>query len=204
MIDDTISPMTYRHVIDKTKSKIKPVKFVFGNDPNSTSEKGSTSTSANSVSNVKYKSVKKIEKNNVGLLSQKQLNDKVCEVTWKQNSHTVKRNRNGKVGINKENNYRFIPNAPRKCCFNCGNSNHLAINCMKSKKKVTEIPKSDVRSRSVFYKPQKSCFHCGSKWHSIYTCEEYHNLHHNFYDPLPKLNKSANSGKSKNVKVTDV
>ncbi|KAK1360650.1 hypothetical protein POM88_045124 [Heracleum sosnowskyi] len=199
VIDETVSPMTYRHVIDKTKSKIKPVKFVFGNDPNSTFEKGSTSD--NSVSNVKSKPVKKTEKKNVGLLSQKQLREKVSDAIGKQNITTVKRNRNGKVGINKENNYKFIPNAPRKCCFNCGNSNHLAIDCRKSKKKVTEIPKSDVRSRSVFYKPQKSCFHCGSRWHSIYTCEEYHSLYHNFYDPLPKFNKSANSGIIKNVNV---
>ncbi|KAK1403406.1 hypothetical protein POM88_003011 [Heracleum sosnowskyi] len=64
VIDETVIPMTYRHVIDKTKSKIKPVKFLFGNDPNSTFEKGSTSE--NSVPYVKSKPVKKTEKKNVG------------------------------------------------------------------------------------------------------------------------------------------
>ncbi|KAK1369756.1 hypothetical protein POM88_035848 [Heracleum sosnowskyi] len=137
VINETVSSMTYRHVIDKTKTKIKPVKFVFGKDPNSTFEKGSTS--AQQVSNAMSKPVKK----NIGLLSQKQLKEKVCEVTGKQKSPTVKRNRNGKVGINKENYYKFIPNAPRKCCYICGNSNHLAIDCRKSKKKVTEIPSAN-------------------------------------------------------------
>ncbi|KAK1394057.1 hypothetical protein POM88_013113 [Heracleum sosnowskyi] len=151
VINETVNLMTYRHVIDKTKSKIKPVKFVFGNDPNSTFEKGSTS--ANLVSNVKSKPVKKTEKKNVGLLCHKQLKDKICEVTDKKREHIVKRNRNGKVGINKDNGYNYVPNAPRKCCFTYGNSNHLAIDCRKSKKKDTEIPRSDVRNRSVFYKP---------------------------------------------------
>jgi hypothetical protein len=44
VIDETVSPKTYRHVIDTTKSKITPVNFVFGKDSNSTFEKGSTST----------------------------------------------------------------------------------------------------------------------------------------------------------------
>ena len=74
-----------------------------------------------------------------------------------------KRNRNGKVGINKENNYKFIPNAPRKTCFTCGNSNHLAIDCRKSKKKIKTIPEFDIRNRSVFFKPKNSCFYYGSK-----------------------------------------
>ena len=113
---------------------------------------------------------------------------------------TVKRNRNGKVGINKENNYKNIPNATRKTCFNYGNSNHLAIDCRKSKKKTTAVPKSDIRNRAVFYKPQNPYFHYGSKWHSIYICEEYHSLYYKFYDHLPKFNKSANFGKSMNLK----
>ena len=129
---------------------------------------------------------------NIGMMSQRQLKDKIFEVSNKKRMPTTKRNRNGKVGINKENDYKFIPNAPRKTCFTCGNSNHLAIDCRKSKKKIKTIPESDIRNRSIFYKPQNSCFHCGSKWHSIYTCNEYHSLYHNFYDPLPKFNKSFN------------
>ncbi|KAK1359193.1 hypothetical protein POM88_043667 [Heracleum sosnowskyi] len=200
VIDETVSPKTYRHVLDTTKSKITPINFVFGKDFNSTFEKGSTSTQEIKI--IKSKPVINKVIKNVGLLSQKQLKDKICEVTDKRKEATIKRNRNGKVGINKENGYKYIPNAPRKCCFNCGNSNHLAIDCKKSKKKIADISKSDVRNRSVFYKPQKSCFHCGSIWHSIYTCKDYHELYYNFYDPLPKVDKnSANSGSIKNVKL---
>ncbi|KAK1396741.1 hypothetical protein POM88_006604 [Heracleum sosnowskyi] len=144
VVDETVSPKTYRHVIDKTKSKIIPVNFVFGKDSNSTFEKGSTSDQ--SVKVIKSKPVFNKVTKIVGLLSQKQLKDKICEVTEKKKEATVKRNRNGKIGINKENNYQFIPNAPRKCCYNRGNSNHLAIDCKKSLKKVTEIPLSDVRN----------------------------------------------------------
>ncbi|KAK1373223.1 hypothetical protein POM88_029416 [Heracleum sosnowskyi] len=199
VIDETVSPKTYRHVIDSTKSKITPVNFVFGKDSNSTFEKGSSSTQGIKI--VKPKPVLNKVTKNVGLLSQKQLKDKICEVTDKKKEATVKRNRNGKVGINKENGYKYIPNAPRKSCFNCGNSNHLAIDCKKSKKKIAEIPKSDVRNRSVFYKPQNSCFHCGSLWHSIYTCKEYHDLYYNFYDPLPKFESSTKSDRTENVIV---
>ncbi|KAK1397405.1 hypothetical protein POM88_007268 [Heracleum sosnowskyi] len=125
VIDETVSPKTYRHVIDKTKSKITPVNFVFGKDSNSTFEKGSTSVQ--SVKIIKSKPVMSKVTKNVGLLSQKQLKDKIYEFSYKKKEPSVKRNRNGKIGINKENGYKYVPNAPRKCCFNCGNSNHLAI-----------------------------------------------------------------------------
>ncbi|KAK1374041.1 hypothetical protein POM88_030234 [Heracleum sosnowskyi] len=199
VIDETVSPKTYRHVIDKTKSKITPVNFVFGKDSNSTFEKGSTSVQ--NINVIKSKLVLSKVTKNVGLLSQKQLKDNICEVTDRKKEAIVKRNRNGKIGINKENGYKYIPNAPRKCCFNCGNSNHLAIDCKKSLKKSTKIPISDVRSRSVFYKPQKSCFHCGGIWHSVYTCKDYHDLYYNFYDPLPKFDHSTKSGRIDNVIV---
>ena len=77
VVDETVSPITYRHVIDKTKSKIKPVDFVFGKDPNSTFEKGSTS--AQPVTDSKSKPVRKNGNKNVGLLSQKQLKDKFSD-----------------------------------------------------------------------------------------------------------------------------
>ena len=184
-----------------------PVTFVNSSDnmPKSIPEIGSTSKSE--PSKMKSPEKKKVytfmpvkpinnKSKNIGLLSKRQLKDKICEVSNKKKMPTPKRNRNGKMGINKETNYKFIPNAPRKTCFTCGNSNHLAIDCRESKKKVKTIPKSDIRNRSVFYKPEKSCFHCGSKWHSIYTCNEYHSLYHNFYEPLPKFNKNSNFGKS--------
>lgn len=34
-------------------------------------------------------------------------------------------NRNGKLGIDKRNNYIYVPNAPRRLCQNCDSSNHL-------------------------------------------------------------------------------
>ncbi|KAK1358784.1 hypothetical protein POM88_043258 [Heracleum sosnowskyi] len=120
VIDEKVSPKTYRHVIDATKSKITPVNFIFGKDSNSTFEKGSTSTQGIKI--IKSKPVLNKVIKNVGQLSQKQLKDKICEVTDKEKEATVKRNRNGKVGINKENGYKYIPNAPRKSCFNCGST----------------------------------------------------------------------------------
>ncbi|KAK1379515.1 hypothetical protein POM88_026259 [Heracleum sosnowskyi] len=141
VVDEIVSPKTYRHVIDKTKSKITPVNFVFGKDPNSTFEKGSTS--GQTVKILKSKPVMSKVSKNVGLLSQKQLKDKICEVIDKKRELIVKRNRNGKVGINKDNGYKYVPNAPRKYCFTCGNYNHLAIDYRKSKKKITEIPSAN-------------------------------------------------------------
>ncbi|KAK1388396.1 hypothetical protein POM88_016574 [Heracleum sosnowskyi] len=91
VIDETVSPKTYRHVIDATKSKITPVNFVFGKDSNSTFEKGSTSTQGIKI--IKSKPVMNKVFKNVGLLSQKQLKDKICEVTDKKKEAT-KRNRN--------------------------------------------------------------------------------------------------------------
>ena len=41
------------------------------------------------------------------------------------------KNRNGKVGINKKNDYAYVKNAPRKLCNNCGSSQHLTHVCKK-------------------------------------------------------------------------
>ena len=40
-----------------------------------------------------------------------------------------KSSRNGKVGINKKNDYTPDRNAVRKTCSKCGSVNHLAVNC---------------------------------------------------------------------------
>ena len=40
-----------------------------------------------------------------------------------------KNNRNGKIGINKHNNYTPDKYAPRKICVKCGSANHLSVNC---------------------------------------------------------------------------
>lgn len=50
-----------------------------------------------------------------------------------QTMHAKKKkpNRNGKLGINKHNNYAPLHNAPRKVCKNGGSSNHLTHMCKK-------------------------------------------------------------------------
>ena len=40
-----------------------------------------------------------------------------------------KKNRNGKIGINKSNNFAYVADAPRKKCENCGSMNHLTHIC---------------------------------------------------------------------------
>ena len=195
-----------RDVDTENKITLKtPVRFVSSgvDEPKSTFEKGSTSASQEIKNDEKIlkvetkETIKSVRKGkNIGLLSKGQLKKKLSEVTQKSQVKSPKRNRNGKQGISKESDYKNVLNSPRKTCYNCGNTNHLAIDCRKNKKEKTAIPKSDVRGRSVFYKPQNPCFHCGSSWHSIYTCSSYHELYHNIYDPLPKFNKTAHVNKS--------
>ena len=139
---------------------------------------------------------------NIGLLSKGQLKDRLNEVTKKNVKKAPKRNRNGKQGVTTDSMFRTFPGSPRKTCYNCGNTNHLAIDCRKRNKKKTETHVSDVRSRAVNYKPKNPCSHCGSKWHSVYVCSEYHKLYHNNYDALPKFNKVVNSSSmNDNVKL---
>ena len=47
-------------------------------------------------------------------MTQKQLKHKLEEVKKENRIKEPRENRNGKVGINKSNNYMPIPNAPRK------------------------------------------------------------------------------------------
>ncbi|KAL8133942.1 hypothetical protein AgCh_009127 [Apium graveolens] len=143
-----------------TENKITlktPVKFISSeaDEPKSTFEKGSTSVSQAKLVSDKsqrkesketIKSVKK--EKNIGLLSARQLKKKLSEVTDKPQVKSPKRNRNSKQGISKDSNYKVVHNAPRKTCFKCGNSNHLAIDCMRNKKIKTTIPESDVRGGS--------------------------------------------------------
>ena len=65
---------------------------------------------------------------NGGHLSVKQLNDRMDKIEIKSDSKR-KSNRNGKVGINKHNNYTPDKYAPRKVCVKCGSVNHLSANC---------------------------------------------------------------------------
>lgn len=91
----------------------------------------------------------------------------------------------------------YIPNAPRNTYFTCGNPNHIAIDCRKNKQDRKQTPKSEFMNKSVSvrYKPENPCFHCASLWHLIYTCKSYHDLYHNYYEPLPKFYKKVNSDK---------
>ena len=58
---------------------------------------------------------------NVGYLSSKQLKDNLENIEIKSvPTIKKKRNRNGKVGINKNNNYTPDKHAPRKVCSKCG------------------------------------------------------------------------------------
>ena len=149
-----------KDVDTKTKISLKtPVKFISSeaDEPKSIFEKGSTSVSQEklvtnkSQRNEIKETIKTVKKEkNIGLLSARQLKKKLSEVTDKPQVKSPKRNRNGKQGISKDTNYKVVPNAPRKTCFNCGNTNHLAINCRRSKKLKTNIPESDVRGRLVF------------------------------------------------------
>ena len=67
---------------------------------------------------------------NVGYLSSKQLKDKLENKEIKPVSITKKKkNRNGKVGIDKNSNYTPDKHAPRKVCSKYGSSNHLAMQC---------------------------------------------------------------------------
>ena len=122
-------------------------------------------------------------------MTKKQLKHKLKDVKNANKVKSPRKNRNGKEGVNKSNNYKSVPDAPRKACHNCGSSNHLASFCRKNKN-INSLPsKSGVKSQSIRYKPQNPCFHCGSLWHSIYTCKEYHSLYYDYYQIKPSLKK---------------
>ena len=71
-----------------------------------------------------------IQQVNVGYLSGKKLKDKLEHIETKVVPIPKKnKNRNGKVGINKNSKYSPDKHAPRKVCSKCGSSNHLAMQC---------------------------------------------------------------------------
>jgi hypothetical protein len=120
-------------------------------------------------------------------MTEKQFKHKLKEVKSVNKQKVSKKNRNGKVGINKRNDY--LPNsaAPRKTCHSCGSTNHLARFCKKNKD-INSLPsKSGVKNDYVRVRPQTLCTHCGSTWHSIYTCKSYHAIYHNYYELKPNL-----------------
>ena len=102
---------------------------------------------------------------NIGLMTEKQLKHKLKEINSVNKEKKPRKNRNGKVGVNNRNNFKPIPNAPRKTCHNCGSTNHLANHCRKNKN-INSLPvKTKVKNNNLRYKPQNPCYHCGSIWH---------------------------------------
>ena len=197
--------------VEEKKENIytKPVKFKKASSVKSTLKEKSFPTTENNANpdadaipdNKNEQTKDKLSKKNVGLLSKSQLNKKLSNKTGKSEKKGPKRNRNGKQGIDKKNGYKMNPDAPRKCCFKCGNTNHLALDCRITIRKKTEIPLSDKSGRSVRFKPDNPCSHCGSKWHSIYVCTTYHSLYQDNYEPLPKFYKGTNYVKKKSSQV---
>ncbi|KAL8092285.1 hypothetical protein AgCh_034541 [Apium graveolens] len=134
------------------KPKVNPVKFV------AKTVKSDSEKMKESVTEVKEKSTSdKLEQDkpaevNIGLMTKKQLKHKLKEIRNANKVKAARKNRNGKKGVNKSNNYMPIPNAPRNKCYNCGNSNHLASFCRKNKNINSLPPKSGVKSQSVSVK----------------------------------------------------
>ncbi|KAL8103712.1 hypothetical protein AgCh_028059 [Apium graveolens] len=131
------------------KPKVNPVKFV------AKTVKSDSKKMKESVTKVKEKSTSdKLEQDkpaevNIGLMTKKKLKHKLKEIRNVNKVKAARKNRNGKEGVNKRNNYMPVPNGPRKKCYNCGNSNHLASFCRKNKNINSLPPKLGVKSQSV-------------------------------------------------------
>lgn len=74
-------------------------------------------------------------------MSVKDLSDRLDKIEVKT-EHKRKNNRNGKVGINKHNNYTPDKYAPRKSCVKCGSVNHLSTNCKSVVNAPMPVPQS--------------------------------------------------------------
>ncbi|MGI4673367.1 hypothetical protein ACR2XN_28280, partial [Klebsiella pneumoniae] len=82
---------------------------------------------------------KKVEKGNIGYWSKRQLEEKLG-TTKSKDEVKKKGNRNGKIGINKKNNYTPDKYAPRKTCVKCGSVNHLSVNCKVVQNSSVHLP----------------------------------------------------------------
>ncbi|KAL8112910.1 hypothetical protein AgCh_020281 [Apium graveolens] len=83
--------------------------------------------------------VKKEKKANVGHMTVNQLSDRREKIEVKTEAKK-KNNRNGKVEINKHNNYTPDKYAPRKICVKCGSVNHLSVNCKTAMPTSISVP----------------------------------------------------------------
>ena len=94
----------------------------------------------------------KVKEKNIGLVSKGNLENKINDITGRIKSKPSKRNRNGKQGIDKSNNYAYIQNAPRKTCFNCGNT----INFIQLYKVDTKLSQEQVSQELLGHKEYSS------------------------------------------------
>ncbi|KAL8119197.1 hypothetical protein AgCh_016639 [Apium graveolens] len=186
------------------KVQIKTIKFnPSANTVKSIHEEGITSTPRSNLLTDKSEQVH-TKSVNIGSMTQKQLKQMLKDLQMKYNRKRPRKNRNGKVGVNKNGNYVTPPNAPRKACSNCDSTNHLANSCRKNKE-INDIPsKSEFRNRTVKYKPQSPCSHCGSVWPSIHTCKEYHSLYYDYYKLKASLIKEKSVSACLNNDSKDV
>src|SRR5947208_13460319 len=70
----------------------------------------------------------------------------------KPRNKTSKKNRNGKIGVNKYNGFRSSYDAPRKTCHNCGSASHIAPNC----KNIRKPMHNHLSARKPYFPPM----HC--------------------------------------------
>ncbi|KAL8109987.1 hypothetical protein AgCh_025917 [Apium graveolens] len=143
---EQIEPIVVKQTV---KPKVYPIKFV------AKTVKSDSEKMKESKTEVKEKlTSEKLEHDkpaevNIGLMTKKQLKHKLKEIKNVNKVKVARKNRNGKEGVNKSNNYMPVPNTPRKKCYNCGNSNLLAPFCRKNKNINSLSPKSRVKSQSV-------------------------------------------------------
>ncbi|KAL8091492.1 hypothetical protein AgCh_033925 [Apium graveolens] len=135
-----------------TKPKVIPVKFVAITIKSDSEKMKDIETEVIEESTSNKLEQDKPAEVHIGVMTKKQLKYKLKEITSVSKLKEARKNRNGKEGVNKSNNYIPVPNAPRKKCYNCGNSNHLASFCRKNKNINSVPPKSEVKSQSVSVK----------------------------------------------------
>ncbi|KAL8134469.1 hypothetical protein AgCh_009479 [Apium graveolens] len=128
------------------KPKINPVKFVTKTVVSDSEEMKDSKTEVKEKSTSDKLKQDKPALVNIVLMTKKQLKYKLKEIKNVNKVKEARKNRNGKEGVNKSNNYMHVPKAPRKKCYNCGNSNHLAYFYRKNKDINSLPPRTGVKS----------------------------------------------------------
>ncbi|KAL8147242.1 hypothetical protein AgCh_004823 [Apium graveolens] len=117
---NNIGTVEIEPIVVKQKQKVNHVKFVAIKSDIDKSKVKQKLTSDKPKQN-------KPTEVNIGLMTKKQLKHKLKDVKNVNKIKPPTKNRNGKEGVNKSNDYKHVPNAPRKKCYNCGSSNHMAF-----------------------------------------------------------------------------